>query len=236
MPSALLLLWHAVAAARAGDANARRFVVATSPLIATMAIAASARIAGSSFEVGTVQSMLLLSSVFLGVMLAIALAQHIQVLSSDRRDAHHAALIAKLRARESELKADLAEQDNRAKSSFLATMSHEIRTPMNGILGMAELLRGTQLDEQQSYYIATLKRSGEALMSILNDVLDYSKAEAGRMELEIVPVDLLELLDDVNVLYREHFRRKSLDFYTFDRAGHAAVFPLRPDAPQADRW
>jgi two-component system, sensor histidine kinase RetS len=150
------------------------------------------------------------------------------VLSSDRRDAHHAALVAKLRAKESELKADIAEQDNRAKTSFLATMSHEIRTPMNGILGMAELLRGTRLDEQQSYYIATLKRSGEALMSILNDVLDYSKAEAGRMELEIVPVDLLELLDDVNMLYRDHFRRKSLDFYAFVEPGTPLVFRSDP--------
>jgi signal transduction histidine kinase/ActR/RegA family two-component response regulator len=218
-PSAVWLLGFAVVAMRAGDANARRFVVATSPLIVTMAVAAAARIVGSAFEVGTVQSLVMLSSVFLSVMLAIALAQHIQVLSSDRRDAHHAALVAKLRAKESELKADLAEQDNRAKTSFLATMSHEIRTPMNGILGMADLLRGTSLDEQQSYYIATLKRSGEALMNILNDVLDYSKAEAGRMELEVVTVDLLELLDDINVLYREHFRRKSLDFYVFVEQG-----------------
>ncbi|NJN50558.1 MAG: hypothetical protein HC809_00910 [Gammaproteobacteria bacterium] len=92
-------------------------------------------------------------------------------------------------------------------------MSHEIRTPMNGILGMAELLGGTRLDQQQTYYIATLRRSGEALMSILNDVLDFSKAEAGRMELEVVEVDLLELLDDVNMLYREHLRRKDLDFH-----------------------
>ena len=227
-PSAPWLLAYAVGAMRRGDANARRFVVATSPLILTMAIGASARLVGSSLEVGTVQSLLLLSSVFLGVMLAIALAQHIQVLSSDRRDAHHAALVAKLRAKESELKADMAEQDNRAKTSFLATMSHEIRTPMNGILGMAELLRGTQLDEQQNYYIATLKRSGEALMSILNDVLDYSKAEAGRMELEIVPVDLLELLDDVNVLYREHFRRKTLDFYAFVEPGTPLTFQSDP--------
>ncbi len=103
-------------------------------------------------------------------------------------------------------------------------MSHEIRTPMNGILGMAELLRGTTLDEQQSYYIATLKRSGEALMSILNDVLDYSKAEAGRMELEVSNVDLLELLDDINVLYREHFRRKSLDFYILVEPGTPFYF------------
>ena len=227
-PSLLLLLGYAASKVRSGDSNARRFVFATSPLIATMAVSAAARIIGSSYEAGAVQSLILLCSVFMGVMLAIALAQHIQVLSSDRRNAHHAALIAKLRAKESELKADLAEQDNHAKTSFLATMSHEIRTPMNGILGMAELLRGTALDEQQSYYIATLKRSGEALMNILNDVLDYSKAEAGRMELEVVTVDLLELLDDVNVLYREHFRRKSLDFYTFIEAGTPLCFKSDP--------
>jgi hypothetical protein len=106
-------------------------------------------------------------------------------------------------------------------------MSHEIRTPMNGILGMAELLRGTALDEQQSYYIATLKRSGEALMNILNDVLDYSKAEAGRMELEVVTVVLLELLDDVNVLYREHFRREPRLLRSSKPVRHSASNPTR---------
>ncbi len=119
IPSALLLLGHAVVAVRARDANARRFLIATTPLIVTMLLTATARIVGSSFEVGTAQSLILLSSVFFGVILAIALAQHMQVLSSDRRDAHHAALIAKLRAKESELKAVSPSRTIAPKRRFL---------------------------------------------------------------------------------------------------------------------
>jgi hypothetical protein len=81
-PSLLLVLGYAASKVRSGDSNARRFVFATSPLIATMAVSAFARIIGSSYEAGAVQSLILLCSVFMGVMLAIALAQHIQVLSA----------------------------------------------------------------------------------------------------------------------------------------------------------
>jgi len=82
-----------------------------------------------------------------------------------------------------------AEAASRAKSAFLANMSHEIRTPMNGVVGMAELLCDTGLSEEQQLYVETIKNSGEALLVIINDVLDYSKIEAQKLQLHPVPRD-----------------------------------------------
>lgn len=95
-----------------------------------------------------------------------------------------------------------AEQANRAKSVFLATMSHEIRTPMNGILGGLTLLEDTHLSDTQQRYLAAIEHSGESLLEILNDILDYSKIEAGHVEARREPFPLFQLVDELSALFR----------------------------------
>jgi two-component system, sensor histidine kinase and response regulator len=105
---------------------------------------------------------------------------------------------------------ELALSASKAKSQFLANMSHEIRTPMNGILGMAELLLGTPLEEKQKRFASSVRRSGEALLSILNDILDFSKIEAGKLDLEEVAFAPREVISEVIELLAEGARRKGI--------------------------
>ncbi|URI09206.1 ATP-binding protein [Aquincola tertiaricarbonis] len=130
-------------------------------------------------------------------------------------------------AHELRLARRMAEQASVAKSRFLAMMSHEIRTPMNGVLGATELLLGTPLSDDQRRYAETARQSGQVLLGIIDNVLDLSRIEAGRLELVTEPVDLRRLVDESMAVVRPqaHFKRLQL---------RAEVQPEVPDQVMAD--
>jgi two-component system, sensor histidine kinase len=116
---------------------------------------------------------------------------------------------ARQRAQEGELAAESA---NSAKSTFLATMSHEIRTPLNGVLGMAQAMAGDELSDRQRDRLSVIHRSGEALLAILNDVLDLSKIEAGKLELEQLEFELAEVARGAYSAFTALANKKGLSF------------------------
>jgi signal transduction histidine kinase/ActR/RegA family two-component response regulator len=127
-------------------------------------------------------------------------------------DGGYVAVYRDITASERELSAAKAQAEaaNEAKSRFLATMSHEMRTPLNGVLGMIGLLLDSPLDPRQRQHAALIRSSGQTLLAVLNDILDLSKIEAGRMELELQPFHLADTVRDVVGLLRERAEARGL--------------------------
>ncbi len=106
-----------------------------------------------------------------------------------------------------------ADKANEAKSEFLANMSHEIRTPLNAVIGFSELLQNTIKDEQQQNYLKTINMAGNSLLLIINDILDLSKIEAGKMELHDKPIKLHTIFKEIEMIFMQELHRKEIEFF-----------------------
>lgn len=206
--SSVLIAWKI---RRQGADNAGFFMLATFMQACGLlisAIATTAILPGLDFSIGYQA----IGTTAMGILLSLALADRIK--ESQRRElaaisAMHSANLATLAADAQTRKAEIEIQ---AKNQFVAILSHEIRTPLNGVMGMATLLRETRLDNQQQDYVETIHDSGELLLNVINDVLDYAKIDAGAMTLSARVFTPESLFDELTRSFGHLAHAKKLQF------------------------
>lgn len=136
-------------------------------------------------------------------------AKEVERLTLERNNNQHKLLLAK---NEAEQAKEDAIQASRAKSSFLANMSHEIRTPLNGVIGISEILAGTELTAIQKDQVSTIETSSHLLLSLINDILDFSKIESGKLKISLHSTSLRENIYDIATINTPKIQEKGLDF------------------------
>ena len=184
-----LVLVIACLAAIKGNRTAKVFVIAWGIFLISGVISMLGAVNILPIEYAS-QVALQVGSAIEVILLSMALADRINLIEKEKVEIES-------KSREILLQANVQlENSNRLKDEFIATISHEIRTPMNGVLGSAQLLLDTNPDENQSLYIDTINRSGQTLLEILNNILDYSKIEADKLELEPVEFNLEEMINE----------------------------------------
>jgi signal transduction histidine kinase/CheY-like chemotaxis protein len=195
--SLFLLSGTGIACWRAGQREARIFVLAWGLFLFMLLLVALNTYGIMSTLILSLYGMQI-GLIAQQVLLSLALATRINMLKAEKQQREH--------------ETRLAHAENAAKGDFLAKMSHEIRTPMNAVLGISQLLHDTTLDKNQRHYVDMLQHAGQSLLNLINDVLDYSKINAGRLELEQVPLQLEALLTETAAIFAISAEQKGLGF------------------------
>ncbi len=149
------------------------------------------------------------------------LNHHIEVATSDIQQSLE---LLEEKNIELSLERKKTEEKSRQKSEFIANMSHEIRTPMNGVIGFTNVLLESKLDNLQLDYVKTIKSSAQDLLSIINDILDYSKMDAGKLNLDCIPLDIRACIDEVLALTSPNANKKGMDLFQLLKLRYQKLF------------
>ena len=196
---------------RVGNDTARIYTLAWGSLLLGAIIYGATKLGLLPLNAFT-NNIFLIGSAVEGILLSFSLAARIREINNHRQRLLRVRLESEMEQLKLRNLAATANAASDAKSEFIATMSHEIRTPINGILGATELLDGTAMSQQQKEYLQIVRHSGSALLDLINNILDYSRIDAGKLDIELAPFDIEELVTSLQHMFTPHQQASRLAF------------------------